>query len=185
MTENPDGKAASASSSPALRLAGLALAAALLGAGGYLAYDRLLAAKDASGAAESATAGNAVPTGGMAHELERPKVPETRPEFTLKNLKGEPVAMSHWQGKAVVVNFWATWCGPCRQIAPLIDELAVKYEGKVKVGKVDIDQNQDLAEKYGINAIPTLLLFKDGEIIERFQGVPPRVKLESALDSSI
>jgi thioredoxin 1 len=53
------------------------------------------------------------------------------------------------------------------------------------VGKVDIDQNQDLAEKYGINAIPTLLLFKDGEIIERFQGVPPRVKLESALDSSI
>ena len=85
----------------------------------------------------------------------------------------------------VHVDFWATWCGPCRQIAPLIDELAVKYEGKVKVGKVDIDQNQDLAEKYGINAIPTLLLFKDGEIIERFQGVPPRVKLESALDSSI
>ncbi|MFN5274161.1 MAG: thioredoxin [Planctomycetota bacterium] len=85
----------------------------------------------------------------------------------------------------VLVDFWATWCGPCRQIAPLIDELAVKYEGKVKVGKVDIDQNQDLAEKYGINAIPTLLLFKDGEIIERFQGGPPRVKLESALDSSI
>ena len=85
----------------------------------------------------------------------------------------------------VLVDFWATWCGPCRQIAPLIDELAVKYEGKVKVGKVDIDQNQDLAEKYGINATPTLLLFKDGEIIERFQGVPPRVKLESALDSSI
>ena len=85
----------------------------------------------------------------------------------------------------VLVDFWATWCGPCRQIAPLIDELAVKYEGKVKVGKVDIDQNQDLAEKYGINAITTLLLFKDGEIIERFQGVPPRVKLESALDSSI
>jgi thioredoxin 1 len=85
----------------------------------------------------------------------------------------------------VLVDFWATWCGPCRQIAPLIDELAVKYEGKVKVGKVDIDQHQDLAEKYGINAIPTLLLFKDGEIIERFQGVPPRVKLEAALDSSI
>jgi thioredoxin 1 len=85
----------------------------------------------------------------------------------------------------VLVDFWATWCGPCRQIAPVIDELAVKYEGKIKVGKVDIDQNQDLAEKYGINAIPTLLLFKDGEIIERFQGVPTLKKLQDAMDSSL
>ena len=102
-------------------------------------------------------------------------------EFTDAGFDSDVLSSS----QPVLVDFWATWCGPGRQIAPLIDELAGKYEGKVKVGKVDIDQHQDLAEKYGINAIPTLLLFKDGEIIERFQGVPPRVKLETALDSSI
>jgi thioredoxin 1 len=83
----------------------------------------------------------------------------------------------------VLVDFWATWCGPCRQIAPLIDELALKYQGTVKIGKVNVDENPDLSAKYGINAIPTLLLFKDGEVVEKFQGVPPRARLEAALDS--
>jgi thioredoxin 1 len=83
----------------------------------------------------------------------------------------------------VLVDFWATWCGPCRQIAPLIDELAAKYDGKVKIGKVNVDEQSGLAQQYGISAIPTLLLFKDGEIVDRMQGVPPRSKLESRLDS--
>ena len=82
----------------------------------------------------------------------------------------------------VLVDFWATWCGPCRQIAPVIDELAVKYQGRVSIGKVNVEEQPELAQRYGINAIPTLLLFKDGEIVERFQGVPPRSKLESVLD---
>ena len=84
----------------------------------------------------------------------------------------------------VLVDFWATWCGPCRQIAPLIDELAVQYQGSVKIGKVNVDENPELSTKYGINAIPTLLLFKDGQIVERFQGVPPRTKLEAALNDA-
>jgi thioredoxin 1 len=84
----------------------------------------------------------------------------------------------------VLVDFWATWCGPCRQIAPLIEELAVKYDGSVRVGKVNVEDHPELAQRYGINAIPTLLLFKAGEIVDRFQGIPPRTKLEAALDSA-
>jgi thioredoxin 1 len=100
-------------------------------------------------------------------------------EFTDAGFETEVLKSS----EPVLVDFWATWCGPCRQIAPLIDELAVQYQGSVKIGKVNVDENPDLSTKYGINAIPTLLLFKDGEIIERFQGVPARVKLEAVLNS--
>ena len=107
-------------------------------------------------------------------------------DFTVSPLKSGPdIQLSKdYKGKPVVVYMWATWCGPCRQIAPLIDELAVKYEGSVVIGKVNVDEQPDLAQKYGINAIPTLLLFKDGEVVERFQGVPPRSKLEASLDSA-
>ncbi len=82
----------------------------------------------------------------------------------------------------VLVDFWATWCGPCRLLTPVIEELASE-NSDAKVGKLDVDAHQDIAVKYGITNIPTLLLFKDGEIVERVQGVQPKEKLQELLNN--
>jgi thioredoxin 1 len=74
----------------------------------------------------------------------------------------------------VVVDFWATWCGPCRMIAPIMEELAEKYEGKVKIGKLDVDENQQTAIKYGVRSIPTVLILKGGEVIDTVIGAVPK-----------
>jgi thioredoxin 1 len=85
----------------------------------------------------------------------------------------------------VLVDFWATWCGPCKMIAPTIEELASDYHGKARIGKVDIDQNQEVAMQHGIQAIPTILIFKNGEVVQRFQGVSPKAALSEALDAAL
>ena len=81
----------------------------------------------------------------------------------------------------VLVDFWATWCAPCRAIAPVLEELAGQYKGKVRVAKVNIDDNQSTPQKYGIRSIPTLLLFKNGQVVEQIVGAVPKSKLEDAL----
>ncbi len=74
----------------------------------------------------------------------------------------------------VLVDFWAEWCGPCRAIAPVVDQLAAEYAGKLKVVKVDVDDNGDVSGKYGVMSIPTLMLFKDGQPVERIVGALPK-----------
>jgi thioredoxin 1 len=82
----------------------------------------------------------------------------------------------------VLVDFWAEWCGPCKMIAPILDEVAQEYDGRIKIGKVNIDDQQGLAAQYGIRAIPTLLLFKNGEVSEQIVGLRSKRDLKASLD---
>lgn len=97
-------------------------------------------------------------------------------EFTDENFDTEVLGAKG----AVLVDFWAPWCGPCRQIAPVIDELANENPG-VKIGKVNIDDNPGAAERFGVSSIPTLLVFRNGEVSESFVGVRPKSQLQKAI----
>jgi len=85
----------------------------------------------------------------------------------------------------VLVDFWADWCAPCRAIAPAVEEIADEYHGKAKVGKLDVDNNQQVAMEYGIRSIPTLLIFKNGEVAEQIIGAVPKAQLTSKLENTL
>jgi thioredoxin 1 len=85
----------------------------------------------------------------------------------------------------VLVDFWAVWCGPCKAIAPTVEELAKQYKGKVKVAKMDVDEHQQIPQQYGIRSIPTLLLFKGGRVVDTIVGAVPRSKLEESMKKAL
>jgi len=102
-------------------------------------------------------------------------------EFTDDNFETEVLQSA----QPVLVDFWAPWCGPCRLIAPTVEELSNDYSGRVKVGKLNTDDNPKVASSFGISAIPTVLLFKGGQIVDKFVGVQPKTRMSTAMDGHL
>jgi thioredoxin 1 len=103
------------------------------------------------------------------------------PEFDDNNFNSEVLQANG----PVLVDFWAPWCGPCRQIAPVIEQLAGENQGTIKIGKLNVDNAPNAAQNYGVSSIPTLMIFKNGEVVDRFVGVQPKSRLQQAIDASI
>jgi thioredoxin 1 len=101
-------------------------------------------------------------------------------QFTDSNFQETALA-----GGVAVVDFWAEWCGPCRLIGPIIDELSTEYDGKVRIGKVNVDENPEISMKYGIRSIPTILIIKDGEVVDKQVGVTTKATLQSKIASHL
>lgn len=102
-------------------------------------------------------------------------------EFTDTNFQSEVLDSD----RPVLVDFWAAWCGPCRAVSPIIEELAEQFEGTVKVGKLNVDENQQSAAGHQIHSIPAVLLFKEGEVVDTFVGIQPRERYQQALQQVV
>ena len=105
----------------------------------------------------------------------------TYTELTDKNFNQE---IETYKGTALV-DFWAPWCGPCRMVGPIIEQLANEYQGKAKICKINVDENQEVPEKFGIQGIPTMLFFKDGKLVDSLVGAVPKATIEEKLKNSL
>ena len=95
------------------------------------------------------------------------------------------INIKEFNGNLLLLNFWATWCAPCKAIAPVLEDLAAEYDGKAKVVKVDVTENQEIAARYGIRNIPALYLFKDGEVVDQVVGALPRSQLVNFVEKNL
>ena len=102
-------------------------------------------------------------------------------EFTDQNFQQDVMQSS----VPVLVDFWAPWCGPCKALAPVIDSLATEFSGKVRVGKLNIDEHSQAATEYDVTAIPTVILFKNGQVVDRFVGMAPKARLAAAIEKQV
>ncbi len=102
-------------------------------------------------------------------------------EFNENNFENEVMNSD----QPVLVDFWAEWCGPCKMVGPLVDEIASEYEGKAKVGKVNVDENPGISAKFGIRSIPTILFIKGGEVVDKSVGAVPKAALTDKLEAQL
>jgi thioredoxin 1 len=119
-----------------------------------------------------------------ATELIKPGT--TAPDFTMVTPDGKPFQYAEWaKGKTVVIDFWATWCGPCRMVSPIIEELAQKYEGQVIIGKADVEEAVEVTAKFGVRNIPTVVFLKNGQVVDKVVGAAGKDVFESKVQALI
>ena len=107
------------------------------------------------------------------------------PDFTVTDIQGKAISLSRYRGKVVLLDFWAEWCGPCKMIAPILDEIADQYKDKIRIAKLNIDDNPATPPKFNIRGIPTLILFKNGTVEAQKVGAVTKSQLAAFLDSNL
>jgi thioredoxin 1 len=116
-----------------------------------------------------------------------PKSKETKaaPPFDLPDLNGGRVSLDSLKGKVVVVDFWATWCGPCRMVSPILEQLAGEYAGRIKVAKMDVDANQRTTMRFNVRSIPSILFFRDGRHVDTLVGAYPKAAFDEKIQQHL